>query len=242
MLQKDLKLLIIDTETSGLDPATNQVIELGAILYSVEYQTPLHQISTLLRAPNNPAQTINRIPPQALHGVSQSLQAKVLEIFAEMVQEASYVIAHNVEFDSQWFNGHPLPQLINSRGLVPWLCTMDDFKWPLQTKSRESLVNLALQHGIGVSTAHRALTDCLLIAALFDRMENLAEMLTYALRPKKQFKAEVSYQDKQLAKDAGFKWEADKKIWTRRMADEDTLELPFEVSPLCSDAAELLPF
>lgn len=241
MLSKDLKLLIIDTETSGLDLATNKVIELGAILYSVEHQTSLHQISTLLQAPNNPVEPINRIPPQALPGVSNSLQAKSLEIFWEMAQEASYAVAHNTEFDSQWFNDHHLPKLNNSKGFLRWLCTMDDFKWPLQTKPRESLVNLALHHGIGVSTAHRALSDCLLIAALFDRMENLTEMITYALRPKKQFKAVVSYEDRQLAKDAGFKWEADKKIWSRKMADEDTLELPFTVSCICPEEA-VLPF
>jgi DNA polymerase III subunit epsilon len=59
-------------------------------------------------------------------------------------------------------------------------------------------VSLALSHGIGVSSAHRALTDCSLIAALFDRMEKLEAMIEEAKRPKALFQAQVSFKDKDL--------------------------------------------
>src|SRR5690606_28957405 len=96
------------------------------------------------------------------------------------------------------------------------------------SKPGQSLVNLALDHGIGVSSAHRALTDCQLIAALFDRMDDLPGMFQHAMRPKSTYRAIVSYDDRQLAKDAGFRWNGDDKTWTRRMADEDAAAMPFE--------------
>jgi DNA polymerase III subunit epsilon len=221
-----MNLLILDTETTGLDPANGQVIELGAILYSVDHQTILHQISTLMRAEANPAEQVNRIPSKVLPHVNRSLQDMARKMFSEMAEQAEYVVAHNAEFDAQWF-----PEgIVDEWGTpLPWLCTMSDFKFPLQTKPIETIVNLALAHGIGVSSAHRALTDCSLIAALFDRMENLPEMIAYATRPKATYIAMVSYDDRQLAKDAGFQWNGDRKIWHRRMAVDDICDLPFSV-------------
>jgi hypothetical protein len=44
------QVLIIDTETTALETDQGQVIEVGAILYSVKHQTPLQQVATLLPA------------------------------------------------------------------------------------------------------------------------------------------------------------------------------------------------
>jgi DNA polymerase III subunit epsilon len=57
-------------------------------------------------------------------------------------------------------------------------------------------------------------------------------MIDRADRPKALYKAGVSYQDKDLAKTAGFKWNAGSKIWTRRMATADALKLPFPVKEI----------
>ena len=223
-------LLIIDTETTGLEPNQHQVIELGAVLYSVEHQTTLHQLSTLIFAPDNPQERRNCIPSSVLPYVSDSIQTRFLRMFMELVDEADFAVAHNVEFDRQWFNDNPLPVLYKDMKPMQWLCTMTDFTFPHQNRFGESLVNLALSHGIGVSSAHRALTDCQLIAALFDRMDDLEAMVNHALRPKALYKALVSYDDRQLAKDAGFQWNSlESKAWARKMAEEDIADLPFQV-------------
>jgi DNA polymerase-3 subunit epsilon len=116
---------------------------------------------------------------------------------------------------------------------------MEDFVFPKQNRPGESLITLALNHGIGVSSAHRALTDCTLIAALFDRVANLEALIEQAKRPKALFKAEVSYDDRQLAKNAGFKWDGTGKRWIRRMAQEDTLHLEFPVTRIPAESATL---
>jgi DNA polymerase III subunit epsilon len=224
-----LNLLIIDTETTGLDPACDRVIELGAILYSVEHQTVLHQLSTLLAAPDNPAERINRIPAAVLPTIKPILMQQSLLIFQALVEEASYAVAHNVEFDRKWFNGQHLPELQRQGQLLPWLCTMEDFTFPAQNRAGDSLINLVLAHGIGVGSAHRALTDCQLIAALFDRMTDLPSLIAAAGQPKATFQAVVDYADRQLAKAAGFRWNAESRTWVRRMAEAETVQLPFAV-------------
>lgn len=224
-----MNLLIIDTETTGLNPASDRVIELGAILYSIEHQTVLHQLSTLLYAVDNSAERINRIPAAVLPTIVPSLVEPALMMFQAMVAQASYAVAHNAAFDRKWFNGNHLPELQHQSQPLPWLCTMEDFTFPAQNRVGDSLINLALAHGIGVGSAHRALTDCQLIAALFDRMSDLPNLVAYALRPKATFQAVIDYGDRQIAKSAGFKWNAENRAWMRRMVETEALQLPFAV-------------
>jgi DNA polymerase III subunit epsilon len=228
-----MKVLIIDTETSGLDPKRDWVIEIGAVLYSVTHRTTLFQLSTLLNAQENAAELINRIPPAVLPEISTDTQQIFINTLQHLAQAANYAVAHNAAFDEQWFDGSHLPVLTNNDTQpLKWLCTLEDFTFPKQTRPGENLVSLVLNHGIGVSSTHRALTDCQLIAALFDRMDDLEGMINKADRPKALYKALVSYDKKDLAKTAGFKWNAEKKIWTRRMATADTLKLQFPVQEI----------
>lgn len=227
------RALIIDTETTGLDPKADDVVEIGAILYSVEHRTSLIQFSTLQYASSNAAESINRISVAALADIEERYPLQLNDVLPPLLADADVIVAHNASFDRGWFAGEWHGK--------PWLCTKDDFMWPMQTKPGMSLINLALAHGIGVSSAHRALTDCQLIAALFDRMDlfglDLEAMFAHAMRPKALFQAMVSFDDRQLAKDAGFEWRAESKQWVRRMAIEDAAALPFRTRQLEAVAA-----
>ncbi|MBD1832642.1 3'-5' exonuclease [Cyanobacteria bacterium FACHB-472] len=232
------RILIIDTETTDLDVNTGQVIEIGAILYSVKHQTTIAPFSIPLPAQSNPAEHINRIKPALLREMAAEDADWGVQTIVEMATKAQVIVAHNAEFDKKWFglskNGKStLPTLLNFRGeALPWVCTCNDFKWPRQTRSGQSLIELAAAHDIGVFGAHRALTDCQLIAALFDRMENLQAMFDKALRPKALFKALVTYEEREQAKQAGFRWIPERKSWERRMTVDDSKELPFAVKQI----------
>ncbi len=126
----------------------------------------------------------------------------------------------------------------------PWLCSMADFIWP-KGKPGGTLSMLALDNGLTIlgDQTHRALSDCILIARLFDKMgDALPAMFEKAMRPKGLFCAidehgrkfwNLSEQEqsaiKQLRIDAGFRWNRlVPKAWSRRMAIEDVATLPFE--------------
>lgn len=224
------RCLIVDTETTDLDPATGRVIEVGAVLYSIENRTTLAQFATLLAGDSNAAEKINRIPPAALQeiGAIKPSLAGAADVLKSLRSCADVIVCHNVEFDQQWFR--------NEWHSLPWICTAFDFDWPAASREAGSLIQLALEHGVGVSSAHRALTDCNLIAALFDRMplygRDLQEMFARAMRPKAIFQAIVPFEEKDRAKDAGFKWDGAAKQWTRRLAVEDAAALPFKTLKL----------
>lgn len=221
------RALIIDTETNGLEDSSG-VIEVGAILYSLSNQCVLQELATLWPADSNEAEFINRIKPAALREIAGTATVTAAAILLrDMARTADVFVAHNAEFDAK--------QLLKTDLKLPerpWVCTMSDMKWPLATRETGSLINLCLEHGIGVASAHRALTDCRLIASLFDRMTDLQAMFQVAMRPKGLFQAMVSYDDREKAKTAGFKWDGAAKQWTRTLALEDAAQLGFPVRRL----------
>lgn len=217
-------VLILDTETTGLDPATCAVIEVGCIAYDVAHAVPLESFASLLCADSNAAEAINHIPAGVLRDAPEP--ADVWARVERMMFDADAILAHNAAFD----RGFVPPEI---RNMHPWICTKDDLDWPRATKPGLSLVVLALDHGLGVATAHRALADCDLISRLLSRAHelgvDLAPFLARGLRPKATYQALVSYADRDLAKAAGFRWEGETKRWLRRLVVEDAAHIGFPV-------------
>ena len=217
-------VLILDTETTGLDPKKDRVIEVGAILYSVKHASPIMSFAAILPSRTNEAEAITRSPAELLQDYVAT--ESPWEVVGRM--EAEAILAHNAEFDRAF-----VPAELRDQ---PWICTKNDVTWPKQTKLGGSLVNLALEHGLGVAYAHRALADCELISRLLMRAAELgadvSALLERALRPKGTFMALVPFERKDEAKAAGFSWDAANKVWHRRMFVDDIDALPFQVRPI----------
>jgi DNA polymerase-3 subunit epsilon len=212
------KLLLIDCETTGTDPEKDQLCEIGAILFSVQHRAVIQQLSFLFSVESNAAQNINGIDP----GLTTSTQANryALAVLADMATEADAFVAHNADFDSQWVCGF-LPE-------KPWICTCRGISWA-GLRPSPSLANLALAHGVPVWAAHRALTDCIYLAQILERDKELDSHLEEGLLPRRLVKACVSFADKNLAKDAGFRWIPELKQWHRTCNQQQIDSFPFPV-------------
>ena len=218
-------LLILDTETSGLDPAAHACLEVGAILFDVASRSVLAQQSFLLPVDTNAAEAINRIPA-AVTRLPQPW-SEGLNWFQHLVAAADVLVAHNAAFDRQWFGRGALPPVA-----TPWLCSMEDIRWPAdrQLRSRPSVRDLALAYGVPVWAAHRALTDCIYLAEVFARCDDLELLLKRGLEPRRLVRARVSFEERHQAKEAGFRWnDPIKGAWTRRLSERECAELSFPV-------------
>lgn len=217
------RVLIVDTETQGVDSTKDLVVEVGAVLFNVEHACVLECYSSLMRADSNAAESINRIPAKVLYDMGAPRDDAWKRIEAMSFMADAYV-AHSADFDKLFFP----PDLASK---LPWIDTQDDLIWPKSSNST-SLVSLALAHGLGVSSAHRALTDRLLIARLFERVHemgvDLQAMLQRGFRPKAKFAALTA--SSTLPKEHGFRYNG--KMWTRSMAIEDAAALPFKTKQL----------
>ena len=221
-------ILIIDTETTGLDEKKDAVIEVGCILFNVPSKSVLSQLSFLLPVKNNQAEFINKISVE-VSNITQPWNES-LNLFLMLVNHADYLVAHNVEFDKKWFNDKNLPLLDKK-----WICSLDDMDWSFikSLKSRPSVTDLSLAFNIPVWNLHRALSDCYYLSEVFKRCENLQDILISASQPRYLYKAIVSYEDRTLAKNAGFRWNSPiQGAWTRRLSENEATNLDFKVEIL----------
>lgn len=239
-------LIVIDVETTGLDPKTEKIIEVGAVLYSIEHRTVVSSFSMLSHADANAAEKINRIPADALRE-APSLQCSINRIgdlidIAECSGDVCFV-AHRATFDRGFIEASA-PKLA---ARIPWVCSKFDIVWPM-SKPGASCVEMALAHGVPVVSAHRALTDCMLIAKTCEEVQaaghDLAAMIAKALRPKVEVVAdtpkpwdmpEAEWTDlKGRLLASGFQFINERKAWVGRIAKDDIAGLGFrvrEVSP-----------
>ncbi|WP_413677584.1 3'-5' exonuclease [Prochlorococcus sp. MIT 0916] len=218
-------ILILDTETTGLDNENDECLEVGSILFDVKSRSVLAQQSFLLPVEINNAEKINNIPAEITR-LPQPL-SEAIKYFESLVRVSDVIVAHNAEFDMKWFGLKKLPQIEKK-----WICSMDDITWPAdrQLKTRPSVRDLALAYGVPVWNAHRALTDCIYLSEVFKRCSELEQLLIRALEPKVLLRAEISYEERYLAKSAGFRWnDAIKGAWSRRMSRRDMQKLEFPV-------------
>lgn len=213
-----MRALIIDVETSGLDPRADHLLEVGMVEWSLDHLTTLRSGSWLVRAPSNAAEAINGIPAailpfgRGLEGVHREVEAWAMDV--------SVVLAHNADFDTQWLPPFP----------VPVVDTAWDFDFPRVCADRK-LTALALAHGLAVMEAHRALPDCQLLARLLERVAELGhdvpELLRRGMRPKVKAISLAPFDEKASVKEYGFRWSPDDAWWWRMMPAEDMAALPF---------------
>ena len=218
-------ITIIDVETTGTDPAKDQVIEVAAILYSLDHAAPVMSIATVQYCLENPCKDINGISTELSKICFKHQESLTWDIVRGMVGESIAMVAHNASFDASFVNHEPnRPGYLSPEERKPWVCTMKHVNWPVACQSK-ALVQIALAHGVGVVSAHRALSDCDTIARLLTRVHemghDLNELMRLAMRPRVIIQALVDYHDRQKAKDAQFEWDGDAKTWTKEVVKED---------------------
>lgn len=239
-----MRVLLVDTETSGLDyEAGARVVEVAAALYETKYASVIESFSALIRHDKNEAEHVNGIPAGLLleHGDDP---LAVWDRFADLGIEAECYVAHRAEFD-QGFAGKSISALEggvdNWDPHKPWVCTKSDIEWPNGLRG-DHLVQLALGLGLGVASAHRAMADVDTMARCLTRVNEilradygpgagsadfLEPLFRRAMRPKVRVVAKVAFEQKDLAKNAGFFWEPERRQWYRMMPREDIEKLPF---------------
>ena len=252
-----MRVLLVDTETSGLSYDEGaRVVEVAAALYDTKYASVIESFSALIAHDKNEAEHVNGIPVGLLmeHGDEPG---PVWDRLLRLSTEAECFCAHRAEFDQGFvakslgdLATHGEASILeNWDPSKPWCCTKSDFDWPNKLRG-DSLVQLALGLGLGVANAHRALADVLTMAACLSRAQEILKrdfcfetvdhadehpenydflepLFRRAMRPKVRVVALVAFEQKDLAKEAGFFWEPGRREWYRMLPREDIASLPF---------------
>ncbi|MBQ9273700.1 MAG: DNA polymerase III subunit epsilon [Succinivibrio sp.] len=173
------QLVMLDTETTGVSPFTDQIIELGMVRASYSANRgvllSIDRIYDELEAPERP------IPSAItkLTGITDEMvSGKRLDEdgVLSFMNGKPLVLAHNAGFDRPFFERR-FPHLKD----LFWACTQQEVDWnALGAPSRKQEV-LALSRG-WFYDAHRASTDCLAMLWLLHVVPGALKMLLESAR------------------------------------------------------------
>lgn len=162
-------VLILDTETTGLDPNKGaKLIEIGALLYNVKEKVVIQTLAFFLPCDENPVQDINNIKVEWTNCNTNTSSA--FAFLRDMAKNCYAVIAHNAEFDKKFLRTRV--ELNDEFWSKKWICTKKDFTWPVQL-FRNRLQDVCAAMEVDYVDAHRALTDCDFIAKCFSKVADL---------------------------------------------------------------------
>ncbi|MEO0868894.1 MAG: 3'-5' exonuclease, partial [Cyanobacteria bacterium J06642_11] len=94
-------LALVDVESTGLSPTTDEVIELGVILFSLSHNCILQQVSTLVPVSMDvsPTEHINGITARAANDKKAYHYGYGLDFINSILLMADACAAHNASFD-----------------------------------------------------------------------------------------------------------------------------------------------
>jgi hypothetical protein len=118
--------LFLDTETTGLDSARDEIIELAMVPFTYGLDGEVYAVGEpfqQLREPSKP------IPPEitAITGIDNAMvagQSIDPNAVAHFAAPASLVVAHNAAFDRKF-----LERFSETFNTKPWACSMSEIDW-----------------------------------------------------------------------------------------------------------------
>lgn len=214
--------LVIDVETTGLDPTRDKVIELAARHFWATRDGVIVAVGpsrSWLEDPGTP------LSPEivALTGLTDAdLAGRRIEddeVITMMVR-ADFIVAHNARFDRPFIER----RFPTCRELA-WCCSLNDTDWGSHGFDGRSLGWLLAQCG-AFHDGHRAAADVdATLALLRHRLPTdrtvLAHILERAEQPSWHVRAVGAHFDvKDRLKARGYGWDGTAKIWSREVPDE----------------------
>jgi DNA polymerase III subunit epsilon len=201
--------LMVDVETTGLDAARHEIIELAMVPFTYGLDGQIFEVGDAFNALRQPSENI---PAEitAITGITDEMVAgKVIDpaLVEAFIAPASLVIAHNASFDRRF-----LERFCAGFVTKPWACSMTQVAWAEAGYEGTKLGYLAQASGFFYDK-HRAVHDCLAAIELLARAlppnggSALGQLLQRARTPSWRIWAENSpYDFRDILKGRGYRW------------------------------------
>lgn len=220
--------IVIDTETTGLNPDKDAIIELGMVLF--EYDPETGRAYRVLESFDQLEDPGFSIPPEStdVHGITNEMVAgkRIDDVRVEQFLDGvSIVIAHNSKFDRVF-----LEKRLPIFETLPWGCSIDQVDWSSEGIGSAKLEYIAYQYGLFYE-AHRAEVDCFaLLEILQQKLPKSGELVLKSIlkelgqKSYKVYATGSAFDTKDILKSHGYRWDGDKKCWHTAVAGDDAIK------------------
>ena len=222
------KAVVVDTETTGVNPEVDAIIELGMVFF--EYNPLTGQIFNVIESFDELEYPGFSIPPSSteVHGITDDMVAgkriddtKVINL----LKDVSLVIAHNSKFDRVF-----LEKRLPIFETLPWGCTFAQVDWAVEGISSAKLDYIAYQYGFFFD-AHRAEVDCFALVEILQKQlpksgELVLQMILKNLHQKSYTICALGspFETKDTLKAKGYRWNAEKRCWHTTLSGDDAIK------------------
>jgi DNA polymerase-3 subunit epsilon len=237
------QVLVLDTETTGLDAGRDRVIELALLRVAVDTCTglPVGEVQ-VYDGLEDPGCAI----PAAITGITgisdDMVRGQRLDEgrIAQLLQGVDLVVAHNAAFDRPFAEAR-----IPAFGQLAWACSLTDVDWKAMGQGSARLESLALACGLFYS-AHRAETDCHALLSVLARPlaefgadgqgggvgaateplpTGLARLIMAAGQIHHRLQATgAPFEAKDVLKARGYRWDAQQRVWGTTLRSDAALD------------------
>jgi DNA polymerase-3 subunit epsilon len=225
--QATRRVIVLDTETTGLDSKTESIIELAmlSVLVDAVSGLPVGPVSIYesFEDPGKP------IPAQIteITGIDDAMvKGQRIDDAAvtAMVQQADLVVAHNAGFDRPFVEAR-FPVF----AAKAWGCSFQGIDWKKEGSGSAKLEFLASERG-WFYDAHRAQVDChallqVLASTLADGQTGLSRLLTGAGQTRYKLRATgAPFEAKDKLKSRGYRWDGEGRVWWCSLGSDALLD------------------
>lgn len=217
--------IILDTETTGLDPMTAKPWELAMrkVYYAAEGPPLIVGLDRVVSWLQNPGEPLSDEVKRVTGMTDEVLAGHVfpMEEIDSYVSGCNIIIAHNAGYDRKICERH-FPTWAKR---MNWACSIEDYDWSGISPSR-SLECIAMFLGYFYE-AHRACADVDTLTAILSLKEPESDVAFFsriienAKKPTTRLYAINSpFDAKDRLKARSYKWDANRRVWYRDFRSE----------------------
>ena len=213
------KGLIVDLETTGLDPEKDKIIEIGIIEFGIREDFTPHLLSSYSEL-QDPKVLLDKKIKEISHIDDFMLKEKNIDWqkVSQLFATSSIVIAHNVDFDRSFLLKIKQIKELN----IHWGCSQKHIDWNKHGYQTSALNYLAADHGFVNPFAHRALFDCATTFRLISPY--LKELIDRSFQKETKILAySAPFKAKDKLKEQGYRWDSKERVWNK-VVFENNLE------------------
>ncbi len=234
--------VVLDLETTGLDPDTDEIIEIGMVPFTYALDGRLFAVGEAFSGLRQPSQPI----PSEVAELTGITDAMVMGHSIDpgdierRIEPAALIIAHNAAFDRRFAE-----RFCTAFTGKPWACSLSQIPWAEEGFEGAKLAYLLADCGYFFD-GHRAVDDCMAVVELLSRplpksgRPALGVLLEAARRKTYRIWAENSpFETKDILKARGYRWNGDNNGKPRSWYFDATEEIV--ESELAFLRSEILP-